>query len=263
MDSKAFFSYGYVRFLLTLILVAVLVALGAYASYTLKQAKYYYSGPTVVSVTGVGEVFAKPDIGQFSFSVYAEAEDATTAQSESAAAINAIKGYLESEGIEEKDIKTSYYNLNPKYRYEDRVCTFGSYCPPGEPIMDGFEVNQTIEVKVRDLEKAGNLISGVGERGATNISGLSFTIDDTEILKAQARQKAIENAQEKVTELANSLGVHVVRMNGYWEEENQPYYGVGYGGAEMALDSRATVAPEIPTGENSITSRVNISYEVQ
>ena len=152
MDSQSFLSKGYVQALLTLILLGVVVALGAYANLTFKQARGAYTGDTTISVSGSGEVLAKPDIGQFSFAVRAEGETATEAQEKSAEAINTILGYLEDAGVAEKDIKTQYYNLNPKYRYEERICAANTYCPPGEPIIDGYEVSQNVSVKVRDLE---------------------------------------------------------------------------------------------------------------
>jgi len=169
---------------------------------------------------------------------------------------------LRKTGVEDKDVKTSSYYLNPKYRYETRVCPANSYCPPGEPIIDGYEVSQTITVKVRDLDAAGNLISGVGERGATNISGLSFTIDDESVLKAEARTSAIEDAKEKAEKLAADLGVSIVRIMSYYEEEFYPAYG-GYGGDMMERSVEQSVAPEMPTGENMINSTVSVTFEIR
>lgn len=266
MESNQFLSKGYVQFLLTLILVAVLVAVGAYAHLTLKQAQGTYTGDTTINVRGEGEVLAKPDIGQFSFAVRAEGATASEAQELSAEAINAILGYLGEAGVEEKDIKTQYYNLNPKYRYEERACPTGSWCPPGEPIIDGYEVSQNISVKVRDLEAAGALISGVGERGATNISGLNFTIDDESALQAEAREAAIADAKEKAEVLAADLGMTIDRIVGFYEESDG-YYPVAYDargmGGDMAMESMALSAPSMPTGENTVRSVVNITYELR
>ncbi|MCA9366366.1 SIMPL domain-containing protein, partial [Candidatus Kaiserbacteria bacterium] len=168
MDTKPLFSTWYIRLLIALVLFGACLALMAYTNLATKQAKYDMTGPTTIMVEGQGEVMAKPDIGQFSFSVMAEGADAVTAQDKSAESINAIVAYLSDNGVEEKDIKTQNYYLNPKYRYEERVCpAINSYCPPGDRVLDGYEVSQTIVVKVRDLDKAGGLISGVGERGAT------------------------------------------------------------------------------------------------
>jgi uncharacterized protein len=265
MDFKTFMSQWYVHALMVLVLAGLVASFGAYTYQTLKSAKYNFMGPTTINVRGEGEVFAKPDIGSFSFSVRAEGKDAAEAQNKSAEAMNAVLAYLKEAGVEDKDVKTTNYTLYPTYDYgEDRVCAWGQYCPPVDPVIDGYEVSQMVEVKVRDLDKSGDLISGVGGKGATDISGLSFTIDDETELKAQAREQAIEEAKEKAKQLADDLDVRIVRMVGFYEEENypMPYYG-GYGGDMAMSKESAMVSPGMPTGENTITATVNITYEIK
>ncbi len=267
MESNSFWSKGYVHVLFTLILIAGLFALGAYAHLTLKQASGTYTGNTTISVSGEGEVMAKPDIGQFSFSVRAEGATASEAQTTSAESMNQIIAYLKEAGVEEKDIKTQNYYLNPKYRYEERICAANMYCPPGEQILDGYEVSQDVSIKVRDLEAAGDLISGTGERGATNISGLSFTIDDESALMADAREQAIADAKEKAEVLARDLGMRIDRIIGFSENGNYyPMYDKAYGG-NMAMEESyrmdAASAPAMPVGENTIMSNVTITFELK
>ncbi len=262
--TGTFFSSAYNRVLGTLALVGLVAALGAYAYYTLKQAEYMYMGPTTISVTGEGEVLAVPDIGQFTFTVTATAPEATAAQNDAAKRNNDIIAYLKEQGVEERYIKTEQYSLYPKYRWEERPCVFGQVCPPGEQVEDGFEVSQSVSVKVKDLTKAGDLITGVGERGATNLSGLTFTVEDEESLKAESRALAIENAKEQSEELAKQLGVRLVRMTGYYEEAGYPM-PYGYGG-EMAMDAmsaKVEAAPVLPTGEQSTKSRVTLTFQVE
>ncbi len=260
MDKKAFFSLWYVQVLVVLILIGIVLSLGAYTKLTLREANYGSYGAPTISVRGEGEVVAVPDIGAFSFSVMAEGVDAATAQSDSAAKINEITAYLKEVGVSESDVKTSGYNLNPKYRYESVNCPAGNYCP-SNPVIDGYQVSQTIEVKVRDLTKSGDLITAVGDRGATNISGLRFTIDDESELKAQARENAIVDAQEKADILAKTLGVKLVRITSYYEEE---FYGGYDASAVMAkAESLNSATPNMPTGESTVTSVVNIGFEVK
>lgn len=246
--------------------VMAVVALGAYTYYTLKQAQYIYSGPTTISVTGKGEVFAKPDVATFTFTVEGKEKDASVAQSKAAESMNVVLAYLKEAGIEEKDVKTEYYNLTPQYEYPQVMCTQWSCPPQGAPKLIGYQVNQKVSVKVHDTGKAGEIISKVGEKGAMNVSDLSFTINDIEAVKAEAREKAITDAQEQSKTIAKNLGVRIVRMNGFWEDAGgypMPY-GVG-GGTEMksADVAQTMVAPELPTGENTITVHVNLSYEVK
>ncbi len=249
------------RTLFAIALVAAIAALAAYAYTTFKYSSYIYGGPTTITVEGEGEVFARPDVATFNFGVTAEAADASAAQEQSALAMNEITSYLTEQGIADGDIKTTNYNLSPRYEYVQRdgqICGPG-FCPPGERQLAGYTVNQTIEVKLRDTENAGNVISGVGERGATDISGLRFTIDDESALQAEARANAIADAQEKARQLADDLDVRIVKLRGFWEN-NQPQYG--YGGDGRMMES-ASVAPDVPTGENTITSRVSVTYEIR
>ena len=216
----------------------------------------------MITVTGEGEVTARPDIGSFTFGVRGEGEDAATAQEQSATAMNEILGYLAEAGVAEEDIKTDNYNLNPRYQWIERPCV-GGVCPGGERVIDGYEAYQTVTVKVRDLEQSGELISGVGQRGATNVSSLQFTIDDPENLEAEARAQAIANAQAKAKELAKDLDVKIVKMTNFYEENQGGQYREPYmmARSEMAMDSAS--APQLPTGENEIVKRVNITYEVE
>lgn len=266
MESQSFLHKRYVQVLLTLILLALLAALVAYTQRTFKEAQGTFTGETTISVSGEGKVLALPDIGQFSFAVRGEGEDAVTAQESSAVAINAIIAYLTDAGVAEKDIKTQNYNLSPKYRYEERVCISGGYCPPGEPILDGYEVYQNVQVKVRDLDAAGTLISGVGEKGATDISSLQFTIDDESGLKAQARAAAIADAKAKAEVLAADLGMKINKIVGFYENGDAPYPMMER--ATMAMEDglggdAMKTAPSIPVGENEIGSSVSITYQLR
>lgn len=260
------FSSALNRMLATLVLVATIVALGSYAYFTFKQAKDWNAGPTTISVLGTGEVTSKPDVAQFSFSVRGEGVDAAMAQEKSGTVINALNAYLKEQGIEDKDIKTENYNLNPKYKYEQKPCLMGSYCPPANPVIDGFEVSQTITVKVRKIDSAGTLLSGVGSKGATDISGLTFTVDSDEKLKADARELAIADAKVQADKLATALGVELVRMISYYEDMPMMPYAGGYGGAPMmdaTMGAKSFESVAVPTGENKVVSKVNLTYEIR
>jgi uncharacterized protein YggE len=258
------FQEPYMRKIVALVGIMAVVALLAYTYSTVKEARYMYQGPTSISVTGIGEVSAKPDLATFNFTIEAKEADATTAQNKVSDIEGAILAYLKEAGVDEKDVKTANFDLSPRYEYPQTVCTQWG-CPPAtEPKLIGYQMSETVTVKVRDAGKAGELIAGVGSKGAINISGLSFTIDDDEVQKAEARKAAIADAKEKAEVLAESLGVRIVRMNGYWEEQNGMPMPYGVGGDMMKSES-AMMAPraaQIPSGENTYTVQVNISYEI-
>ncbi len=230
----------------------------------LKGLRFIGSGvnaTNIISVSGDGEVFAVPDTATFSVTVQEEAKDVKDAQDVATKKSNAIIAYLKEGGVEEKDIQTTDYSVHPQYDYTNSTCS-GGYCPPGKQTLRGFQVSQTLTIKVRDTKKAGGLLSGVGSRGASSVSGLSFTIDDQDALEAEARDKAIAKAKEKAEVLADSLGVRIVRIVGFSEGGNYPV-PYGRGGDVMTMAAEAKAAPEIPVGENKITSNVTVTYEIR
>lgn len=234
-----------------------------------KEYRFIGSGVTAtntITVSGEGEVFAVPDTGEFSVTVQENAKDVAAAQATATKKANDIIAYLKGAGVDEKDIKTTDYSVYPQYEWQNGVCKQGAaYCPPGKQVLTGFQVSQTLSVKVKDTTKAGELLSGVGQKGASQVSGLSFTVEDEDALKAQAREKAITDAKTKADELAAQLGVSVVRVVGF--SESGGGYPIMYAAKTMAMDSMAAgemaPAPQIPTGENKITSNVSVTYEIR
>jgi len=236
----------------------------------LKAFKFIGSGVTAsntIAVSGSGEVFAVPDTATFTVTVHEDGETVGAAQDKATEKMNDIIAYLKQSDVDEKDIKTTSYNVNPKYEWEQaQVCRNG-YCPPGKQTLVGFEVYQSVTVKVKDTKKAGELLSGVGSKGASDVSGLSFTIEDEDELKAEAREKAIAEAKDKADALARQLGVSVVRVVGFYEDSGgyQPPIAYGMGGdmavRNMAMEAKA--APDLPVGENKIISNVSITYEIR
>jgi uncharacterized protein YggE len=252
--------------------VVALIALALFAGASALKAvrEFYYVGAGVtatntISVSGQGEVFAVPDIATFSITVHEEGTDVATAQTQATKKNNDILAYLRAQGIEDKDIKTENYSVNPRYEWQQAETCRAGYCPPGKQVLLGYDVDQTLTVKVRDTKKAGDILTGVGGLGASQVSGLSFTIDDDDALQAEARAKAIAEAQQKAEALAKDLGVTLVRIVGFNEDSGQPYYYAKREVMTMAMDSAAgaTPAPEIPTGENKITSNVQVTYEIR
>jgi len=252
--------------------VFALVMLGLFlvvlAISNIKEYRFIGSGVTAtntITVSGMGEVFAVPDTATFSYSVMDTGKDVVTAQTKVNTKGNDIIAYLKAQGISEKDIQTTDYSVNPHYEWNSAACPAGSsYCPPGRQTLTGYDVRETVTVKVKDTTKAGTVLSGVGAKGATDISGLSFTVEDETALEAQARTKAIDDARAKAEELARELGVSLVRVVGFSENGRGP---IIYAAKAMAFDSASGVeaapAPEIAVGQNKITSNVSVTYEIR
>lgn len=218
-----------------------------------------------ISVTGEGEAVAIPDIASFSFNVSADASSVALAQEEVTKKVDAILSAVKELDIEEEDIKTTDYSVYPKYTYSSIPCT-PTYCPPSRQTQDGYTASHSISIKVRDTDQVGEVIAVAGSNGATNISSVSFTIDDPDQLVESARVDAIADAKAKAKVLADELGVRLVRVVSFYD--NQPGYPVPYYAEERAFGGDMAVqtvssAPKLPTGENKYSASVTVTYEIR
>lgn len=208
------------------------------------------------SATATGKVFAKPDIANLTVGIKTEAKaTAAEAVKDNTKKMNEIIEALKKVGIEEKDIKTTNYNLNPVYDWST-----------SRQILRGYEISQNVAVKIRDLDKIGEAIAKTTEKGANQIGNIEFTIDDEYELKAQARDGAIEKATEKAKEIAAKTGMKLGKIVNVYENQvyNQPIYAnyakdmaYGLGGASEIS------APTIQTGQNEVSVEVTVVWEVK
>src|SRR3989344_4367236 len=237
------------------VFVLLAVFLGVKTISGIKEYSYIGRGTyaaNVITVTGKGEVIAIPDTGQFSFSVVETAKTVAETQTKASAKINLAVDALKILGIEEKDIKTTGYNSYQKYDYlTDQICSEG-YCRSGKQILIGYEISQTISVKVRKTADAGAILTKIGMLGISNISGLDFIVDDMDAVKTEAREKAIINAKEKAKVLAKSLGIRLRKIVNFVESDNQPpvYYDMLQSNKAV---NRSASAPQVPVGEDTVT----------
>jgi uncharacterized protein len=216
----------------------------------------------VITVKGKGEVFAVPDVAEFSFTVREEGGSVKVAQDKASEKLNEAVNFLKASDVEERDYKTTAYHINPKYEYQTGPCLIGP-CPPGRQVIVGYQVSQTITAKVRNTDKVGEIVQGIGDIRVTHLSDFRLTIDDEESLKAEARKLAIEDAKNKAKILSDDLDVKMVRLVTF--SESEPFRGLeyGFGGDTLSLPAKLESAPEIPVGENRIVSEVFLTYEIK
>jgi len=260
------------RIHVTLSLVLLLLAAFLFAE-TIKSFKEYrYVGGGIapsnaITVSGEGEVFAVPDTAEFTYTVEEEAETAAEVQDLANAKANEVVEALKGSGIDvDADVKTISHNLQPKYEWKKATNCLTYNCPQNREQV-GFVITHTERVKVRDLDKAGEILELVTDKEVSSVSGLTFTIADEEMLQDEARKKAIDEAKGKAEKLANDLGVSLVRIVGFSEGSGYTpvyrsavslYEATGMGAMDTADESVA-----IQPGENKVTSSVNITYEIR
>lgn len=226
------------------------------------------SNVNTISFSGHGEVTAVPDIANVSFSISKDAKTVKEAQAAVAVIEKKALDFLKENGVALKDIKTNNASFYPKYEYkydEKTILPCTQYgCPPnrGQNVIVGYTASESILVKVRNTDDAGAIIQGLGTIGVSELNGPNFSIDDEDLLKADARKEAIRDAKAKAKILAKDLGIRLGRIASFTEGGN--YGGIYYAKAEMMDSSVGAPAPaELPKGENTISSDVTITYEIR
>lgn len=210
-----------------------------------------------ISVEAEGKAYVTPDIAMLNLGVNTRAETAAKAVEENTLKMNKIIEELGKNGVEKKDIQTSSYYLNPNYKWTEKE---GS-------VQDGYVLDQTVTVKIRDFSKVGAVMASATNVGANTIGNLQFTIDDRESAKEKAREEAIVKAREKAEKIAAQTGLKLGKMVNYYEYEDYyamdkyagPYMGMaeGLGGGEMMP------APDIQSGQQEVTLKVTLSYKLR
>lgn len=238
----------------------------------IKENRYIGGGvpsSNVISVSGSGEAFAVPDIATFSFGVEATGKNVNEAQKQVNKIVDEALSKVKAQGVSDKDIKTTDYNAYPKYQYLNAVCpTIASangaptYCPPGKQVLEGYTVSETITVKVRKVDDAGTILGEIGGAGVTNVSGLTFTVDDPSAVETEARAEAIAEAKTKAEELAKALGVKIVRIVSF-NENGGGYPTPTFMKVESAGAAASDSVANISVGQNKVTSNVTITYEIR
>lgn len=215
---------------------------------------FYNRGLTVservISFSGEGKIKAAPDTAKFEAGLVTEGKDSITVQNDNSEKMNKIIKYLKGRGVADADIKTSQYNLSPKYDYIK-----------GKTILSGYILNQSLTVTVRDIDKVGEFLDGAVSNGANQINSVSMFVDKPEELRAKAREAAVRGAQTKAVAAASAAGFRLGRLVGFSEsagEEPRIFYeALGKGGGA------ASPSPQIEPGSQEIVITVNLTYQLR
>jgi len=205
-----------------------------------------------VTVQGEGKVSVVPDLATLNVSVLSEAKTVKQVIADNTIKMNQVIAKMKELGIADKDMVTSAYNLSPQYYYPQNA----------RPQINGYQLDQTLTLKIRNLDLVDNVIDGATALGANNVYGLAFGLDDDSKAKAEARDKAFTAAKDKAEVMAKAAGVKLGRVYSFSEGSNYipptPYYAKA-----MMAESSAGAAPDIQSGSQEYTVTVSMTYEIE
>ena len=231
-----------------------LVALGAAActGVTAPAAAPAEQPRNVITVSGQGEASGSPDIAFIDLGVDIASGDLGEAVSNANETMAQVREAVKGQGVVEEDMQTANFNVWVEEARDENGM------PTGQRI---YHISNMLRVKVRDIATIDGVIGAGLDAGANSVGSLSFSIDDPSALEAEARVKAVEDAQARAQQLADALGVTLGPPVSVSET---------FGGAPPIVRLEAAMAeglgggvPPISEGQLTVSIAVTIEYEIQ
>lgn len=192
----------------------------------------------------------KPDVALVTVGVSANGPTVKTAQDQLNGAINKVSQAIKQLGVEDKDIQTTNYSINPSYDY---------LTAPQK--ITGYTASSNLSIKVRQIDKVNAVIDSATQNGANQLGGVTFDIDDKTKAENEAREKAVSEARKKAEQAAKIAGFKLGRIINYQEN-----FG-GYPGPVPlpyrleSADSKS-VPTQVEPGSNELRVTVTLSFEI-
>lgn len=253
MEQNRFDLSNRLYFLVLAVGILLLILLGVSAYSINKTAAG--NTPREISFSGEGKVYAKPDLAIVQLGMSSEATTSEAVVKDNTDKMNAITAAIKALGVADTDIQTTNYNLSPKYNYTDNKGSF----------IDGYTLNQNIQVKIRDFNNISAVLQKTTSLGANTIDQLQFTIDNPDKLKAQATDVAITNAKTKATNIASASGLKLGKIVNVYEGGGVIAPTPNYATADKAMGmggGSSITAPDIQTGQQEIDVTMSVTYQV-
>jgi uncharacterized protein YggE len=202
---------------------------------------------TELDIAATGASTRAPDIAMIGAGVVTQATKAGDAMAANAKAMTATIAALKRAGVADRDIQTQSINLQPQYRYGDNQ----------PPVLTGYQANNRVSVRIRDLARAGGVIDALVSAGANQIDGPTLSVEHPETALDEARTKALATARARADLYAKAAGLTVKRIVRISESD-----GPGPIVRPMAMMARAKDSTPVEAGEQELTVNLSVVFEL-
>jgi uncharacterized protein YggE len=209
--------------------------------------------PPHIVVSGEGEATVAPDLALISLSVMREAKTAREAMDANNDAMASVIAAMKAFGIAERDLQTAGIQISPRYSYTNK--------PDGSQDADlvAYQVTNTLSVRLRDIDKAGEILDKAVTLGVNQGGNITFTNDNPAATLTEARKKAVADAVDKAKTLAEAAGVGLGRVLEISDQNVRP---MPMPIQAKAFDAAGRAAP-VQSGENAYTVQVTVTFELK
>jgi uncharacterized protein YggE len=204
---------------------------------------------TRLDIVARGEVTRIPDVAVISAGVVTQAKDAQTALTDNAAQMSRVLAALKRAGIADRDVSTSSIGLSAQYLYADNK----------PPVVTGYQANNSVTIKFRDVAKSGTILDALVAAGANQINGPNLQIDKPAPAIDEARTQAMALARARAELYAKAAGLTVKRIVSIGESADEQ------GPRPMMMMARsdgASAKTQITPGEQQIGVTLSVTFEL-
>lgn len=232
-----------------LILLAASVPAMAGAQSTVGAVPIQLDG-TVLEVNAEGRTSRVPDLATIRAGVMTQSATASAALADNATRMARVLAAIKRAGIADRDIQTASVSLSPQYRYVNNQ----------PPQLTGYQANNTVAIRFRDIAKAGPILDALVKEGANQIDGPNLSLDNPDAALDEARTDAIQRARARADLYAKAAGMKVVRILSIGEA------GESAGGPQppmmfaRAAKVEAQADTAIAAGERDVIANVNVRF---
>ena len=209
-----------------------------------------------ILVTGQGSVDIAPDMAILSLTVTREAETARAALDANSSAMKNVMTAMKAEGIEERDLQSSGFSIQPQYVYPAQK--------PNEqrkpPRIVGYTVRNSLTVRVRDIGKVGRILDKSVTLGVNEGGNFVLGNEDPSAALTRARIEAMKDAKDKARTLAQAAGVKTGKLLEISEQSFNPR-PVPMARKEMSMARSADAVP-VAAGQNTYKVTVSVTYAI-
>ena len=237
------------RYATAALLVALALALGALAGCTTATTTTTAGAATnTVTASGAGTTQAVPDTAEMSFGVTTTSPNAKSALDEASKGAEQIASAVKKQGIAAEDIQTQDVSVYPQTVDQN-----------GKQVITGYQASLSVQVKVRDISKLGEVISAANAAGANDISGPTFTVADPAPARAKAIDKAVADARKSAEAMAKAAGKSVGAVLSMSSSDAGAVPGM------YSTSDAAGAAKSVPIqpGQLDITANVVVVFELK
>lgn len=207
--------------------------------------------PHIITMSGHGEVRSTPDLAYVTSGVVSQGNTAADALAANTKTMTDLMAALKAAGIEDKDIQTSNFSVQPRYDFSNGQA----------PKLVGYDVSNSVTVKLRKIGDLGALLDKLVQSGSNQITGISFDISKPEQAMDEARKLAAADAQRKAKVYAEAMGVvlgNVVQVS----EANLPQPPMPMVRATMMKADAAAAPVPVAAGEQTLAADVTVIWEI-